>query len=466
MLMPVQQLSAAKQYDKNAGLSNKIKLLETARLVRECLYQNQSIHQNHDKSDSEFFDYGGSGKSNKVNIVSAIFHSENVTNWWNPAHWGLDDPASVIGDDSQGGDGTGKVKCGSNLYKYFKSLWDISGRQLLCSGVATKYYTEGYVVGSKGYPDNTCLNGEKDWDYDSNFVNGKTMGDRFNAAFKRLTGTDPAAMYRDDPILRYGYMNYQLAYCSNVGLMTASDIQGVKDNEEEMQKGWHVNEGSDKWPIVTPNSDGSGMGQTKSCRDALALMTFDGDIYQDYLKASIEKHGPGLCASKFPVAGSQIPPTVVAQRAACLEGLRHSNDPDFCANTYDSEDKKTEYEACVIGHDSITNIPASGQSYTDEEQASLGDNDEEEPTCEANAASFGWIICPTIDALSGAVGWIMDKITDSLNYQSINDSEGGKAIKAAWGAFVPLANIAFAIVFLIVIYSAAIGGGTGGKPGV
>jgi hypothetical protein len=53
----------------------------------------------------------------------------------------------------------------------------------------------------------------------------------------------------------------------------------------------------------------------------------------------------------------------------------------------------------------------------------------------------------------------MGYITNQLNYQSLNDNHD--YVKQAWEKFIPLANIAFVIVFLIVIYSTAIGGKLG-----
>ncbi|MCL2807424.1 MAG: hypothetical protein FWD27_04570 [Coriobacteriia bacterium] len=77
--------------------------------------------------------------------------------------------------------------------------------------------------------------------------------------------------------------------------------------------------------------------------------------------------------------------------------------------------------------------------------------------CEAASEGWGWVACPIITALQGIVDWAMEGITDFLDYQSLN--EGGDTIKNVHGAFIPIANIAFAIVFLIIIYSTAISGG-------
>ncbi len=79
----------------------------------------------------------------------------------------------------------------------------------------------------------------------------------------------------------------------------------------------------------------------------------------------------------------------------------------------------------------------------------------EEPTCESNGGSMAWIMCPIVTAMSAGVNWLMGMINSQLNYQSINASD---TIKLAWDKFIPIANIAFAIVFLMIIYSTAIGG--------
>jgi hypothetical protein len=176
----------------------------------------------------------------------------------------------------------------------------------------------------------------------------------------------------------------------------------------------------------------------------------------------------------------------VSLRLVCREGAEQ-NSPTFCetafgpsaygtyaTNTAAGTDGNsyTAQAACLYGQTASRNgaqcpdgevpdgnsatgcSPGSSQTSTATEEA---------PTCESNGGSFGWIMCPVIRMLDAMVSATMGLITDQLNYKRLNDNLG--PVKQAWDKFVPIANIAFVIVFLIIIYSTAIGGGTGGKPG-
>jgi len=97
-----------------------------------------------------------------------------------------------------------------------------------------------------------------------------------------------------------------------------------------------------------------------------------------------------------------------------------------------------------------------------QDNADSADVDEEGTPCESVGGSMGWILCPVIRMMAAGINKIMEFIDNQLNYQSLNDEYGSAAIRGAWGAIIPIANIAFAIVFLITIYSTVIGG-RGGK---
>ena len=85
----------------------------------------------------------------------------------------------------------------------------------------------------------------------------------------------------------------------------------------------------------------------------------------------------------------------------------------------------------------------------------------EEAQCDGGA--IGWLICPIVTMLSEVVDFFMRWIIeDSLAFNifttdQTNDNErtGAQMIRDMWSGVVALANIAFAIVFLVVIYSTA-----------
>jgi len=110
-------------------------------------------------------------------------------------------------------------------------------------------------------------------------------------------------------------------------------------------------------------------------------------------------------------------------------------------------------DACLYGSSGVVLNDSTGDSTP-------GANSTNSPSCYTNGGSMAWILCPMIETMSAGIDMLMGSIDGALNYQSLNsDSDSGGTIRTAWGAFIPIANIAFAVVFLIVIYSTAIGGG-------
>ena len=105
---------------------------------------------------------------------------------------------------------------------------------------------------------------------------------------------------------------------------------------------------------------------------------------------------------------------------------------------------------------SITELDDPAGSTT----ANTGDTTDESeraPDCHTNAGALGWFLCPVIEASSNAVEKIYTGLIES--YLSIDavlfdtNSAGGAAVHSVWGIFQGFANLAFTIVFLIVIFS-------------
>ncbi len=105
---------------------------------------------------------------------------------------------------------------------------------------------------------------------------------------------------------------------------------------------------------------------------------------------------------------------------------------------------------------SITELDDAAGSAT----ANTGDDTDEAeraPDCHTNAGALGWFLCPVIEASSNAVEKIYTGLIES--YLSIDavlfdtNSTGGAAVHGVWGIFQGFANLAFTIVFLIVIFS-------------
>ena len=104
----------------------------------------------------------------------------------------------------------------------------------------------------------------------------------------------------------------------------------------------------------------------------------------------------------------------------------------------------------------------TGASQDDPE---TDDEEKVEPDCYSNAGSLGWILCPIIDQGGKFVTGIYEKmiepfmVLDSGLFNPNDKKGGGSATYDAWSQFQAYANLAFIIVFLVVIFSQLTGYG-------
>ncbi|MBO4813147.1 hypothetical protein J5491_03315 [Candidatus Saccharibacteria bacterium] len=88
--------------------------------------------------------------------------------------------------------------------------------------------------------------------------------------------------------------------------------------------------------------------------------------------------------------------------------------------------------------------------------------DEAEVTCAnaGGAASLGWILCPVIDILGNAAEYAYnDLVEPSLRVDPMLFSGGNEGVKTGWEQFRNIANTAFIILLLVVIFSQLTGVG-------
>jgi len=83
------------------------------------------------------------------------------------------------------------------------------------------------------------------------------------------------------------------------------------------------------------------------------------------------------------------------------------------------------------------------------------------PPCESQEKKMGWVLCPIKDGVYWGIDWIDQQIISMFDYKTLGNETGAEVMRAAWSGFRDLANIGFAIVFLIIIYSTAVGGKLG-----
>ncbi|GHU07603.1 hypothetical protein FACS189431_2430 [Alphaproteobacteria bacterium] len=80
----------------------------------------------------------------------------------------------------------------------------------------------------------------------------------------------------------------------------------------------------------------------------------------------------------------------------------------------------------------------------------LAGNNSGAQTCESSSP-LAWLLCPIANGLTGVIDTLTDFVSGGLRWSLLDNMQD------TWSRFLPIANIIFAIVFLILIYSTATG---------
>ena len=69
--------------------------------------------------------------------------------------------------------------------------------------------------------------------------------------------------------------------------------------------------------------------------------------------------------------------------------------------------------------------------------------------------AFQWMLCPAVDGGLGIIEWFMNLMGRGLAFNVLAGDESAERIRDIWSNFLTIANILFAIVFMVIIYSTA-----------
>ncbi len=161
---------------------------------------------------------------------------------------------------------------------------------------------------------------------------------------------------------------------------------------------------------------------------------------------------PGTCADRYPI-GSMVGAEGARQQArldACDEGFRNKNNPAYCAKFTDTEQRQAcEYgqRTATGGKEATTPPPGTGNN---------GGTEESKPTCIVDGV--GWIICPVVTFLAKITDQAYKIVSGLLEIQPLKVN-GDPGLYTAWSIMRNFANVAFVIVFLVIIFSQITGAG-------
>lgn len=173
----------------------------------------------------------------------------------------------------------------------------------------------------------------------------------------------------------------------------------------------------------------------------------------DYAKNSLEETLTTSCKAAYPTTGVGVDVRAnQLKAAACIAGGVNKENATYCADTYPDE---SLLAACKAGAGIARGIPA--ESATPDRELDTPGGEGSSPTC--GIEGIGWIVCP----LMGFLGSISDTAFGFLSTSFLETSAdyvqvGGPAYNA-WVVMRNFANVAFVIVFLLIIFSQLTGYG-------
>ena len=134
---------------------------------------------------------------------------------------------------------------------------------------------------------------------------------------------------------------------------------------------------------------------------------------------------------------------------------------DNSSTTYEQADNQSS-NAKFVGV-----VDNGDDDTTDNSNNTTSNTSTDDSTCEEGAGVFGWLLCPGQSLITTAIDAFLGFIENSMQYTFLVDDVdvqtkdgstvkvGKTSIKEIWGKFVNIANIIFAVAFLIMIYSMA-----------
>lgn len=124
-----------------------------------------------------------------------------------------------------------------------------------------------------------------------------------------------------------------------------------------------------------------------------------------------------------------------------------SDERDFFADCYSGKTKLSKEDIIRV----FTGKEGAKEEGAKEEGATSEKQSDQEEECEV-ATGIGWLVCPSINFLS-TINDFAYKFISSTFLETDKDIVQSDDLKAAWSGFRDVANVAFVIAFLIIIYS-------------
>ena len=181
--------------------------------------------------------------------------------------------------------------------------------------------------------------------------------------------------------------------------------------------------------------------------DTVGAKLGDNHRFADAYAALVKPGGtttPGTCGEKYPVTGTPAQIEAAnALRTACDEGYKNKTVAGYCDKFNGNAAAK---DACLYGYGTAT----GGANDVSPPVEDPDQQSEDKTTCAI--PGIGWLLCPVLDLLAKVTDGIYSFLAEFLETQPLtNDSSSG--LFKAWSVMRNFANVAFVLVFLVIIFS-------------
>lgn len=188
---------------------------------------------------------------------------------------------------------------------------------------------------------------------------------------------------------------------------------------------------------------------SKNCKDLVPFANENAASYATWVQQNLpgSTNNPGTCEQYAvytvggPAKASSGANKALADSysAACNDGLQNKADANYCTTKYPSSKSAALHNACLYG---AKTVPVSSGS-TDNPTAGGS-----KPTCGIDG--IGWLVCPAMSFMAtindAAYGFLASYFL-SIDTGLVSGS------KDAWSKFRDIANVAFVIAILFIVYS-------------
>lgn len=308
---------------------------------------------------------------------------------------------AVSGDPYQVGD-DGVTDCGDpDLINSALSHWGLDSLDVLCNSGFTRKNQGG--TGLDGMA--TCLDKNSSDTFIANTGDKTQQASKFKSYIKKVVyGIDKDS---SDDIALTDPEKYTF-YLHTIGQSCITQIESTKPDTAKKDESDKKNYNDVSWVDIGVSPPAVVIGSYAGQIDRAAIVGYDYDK-----------------------VGRNYP----AKTESCL-GLKN---------------KLGEY-AQAFADWAVKNKEAA-KDVVDLKGTDTGDGSDEPKTCGGEVANIGWIICPIVTALTGLNDLMWDLTSKLLNVSPLEQSGDTSGVYEAWGVMRNLANVAFVIVFLIIIFS-------------